>query len=89
MEFECSKEAPGTGKMEAEGVVCLVAVSDIALNTGSQKYYALERKCISQNRISPLISMLFSDLECITASHKNRLHCIKNARNKFKAWVCD
>ena len=44
MEFECSKEAPGTGKMEAEGVVCLVAVSDSALNTGSQKYYALAEK---------------------------------------------
>lgn len=89
MEFECSKEAPGTGKMEAEGVVCLVAVSDIALNTGSQKYIHWRRKCICQNHTFPQISMLFSDLECITASHKNRLHCIKNARNKFKAWVCD
>jgi hypothetical protein len=30
--------------MEAEGGVCLVAVSDIALKTGSQKYYALADK---------------------------------------------
>ena len=87
MEFECSKEAPGTGKMEAEGGVCLVAVSDIALNTGSQKYYALADKVYISEPYFPTNLHAFIRF----GVHNRRTSCTASRMHgtKFKAWVCD